>query len=130
MPESPSEWWSGGFPNLRATTKQRFYLQKRLHILMDILCLEELTALQLMGFDRWLVSVSKDRASVFIGQMKLREEKKKEERIAKSSVVQEKIKSIAIAEGICFACGGDLIKGTVSSRCSKCGKVSFHVCLT
>ena len=125
--DTSDQWWSGGFPEIeKATENQRYYLQKRMHLVESMLSLEEKTALRMRGgFKEWLDLVSKDRAREIIGRVKSLEDANKMQEVANSIARAHGFE--ASSDGICSMCGGKVTQDGVVKRCEKCGEASLHV---
>ena len=122
-----TDWWDGGFPaEALASDKQRLYLQRRLHLVKEVCPVSETTALTIMGFDKWLSMITKDRASQIISLIKLLENKHRQDHIALSLASSGK-KSSPVSDDACAGCGGSFLPGTLARKCSGCGKVSFNI---
>jgi len=127
MENAPVDWWSGGFPEIeKATENQRYYLQRRMHLVESMLSLEEKTALRMRGgFKEWLDLVSKDRAREIIGRVKTLEDQNRLQEVANSIARSHGFDSPS--ESVCSLCGGKVEQDGIVKRCSRCGEVSLYV---
>lgn len=124
--KDPSEWWLGGFPEQElATVKQKQFLQRRMHLILEILQQYEAVALRHMGEERWLEAVAKSRANSLITQLKILEDEEKG-RVIAEQIAKGGASNCVSSEDIC-SCGGLLNDGGIMRSCRSCGKVSFHV---
>jgi len=119
-------WLSGGFPGAGTVTKkQRLYINRRAHLLREVLSEEQQVALRMMRFDFWLKNLSKLDASAIISRMHAWEGRKKEERIARG--LARKMKRVQFTATTCSLCGGELEEDPVTPTCRRCGKGAIRV---
>jgi tRNA(Ile2) C34 agmatinyltransferase TiaS len=123
--DPPKGWWSGGFPEVDyATTMQKKYLTRRMHVVRDFLSKEESVLFTLVGgFEEWISSLTKDRATAIIARIKSKESSQRLE-VASVSLVA----SLADQDcTVCPDCGHFLVMEGILRLCKRCSYIDASV---